>query len=109
MPATPAEVAAAVLAEFRDLAGAAPRLWAWLPAGSVAPRVSGRPPPEGQPTDTATVLAGQLLRVYGPGCLAAIEPALRRALRPDGSLPAVAVKRALAEAAALSAASPPSN
>ncbi len=96
-------LAAGPLANFADVARAAPRVWAWIDAATGALRVSGRPPASGTTTDTAAVLAHQLVLAHDMACLPGVAESLRRVQRPDGSLPAAAVLRALDDAEAVAA------
>lgn len=103
-PAGPdAALAAGSLANFADVARAAPRVWAWVDPAAGVVRVSGRPPASGQTTDTAAVLTHQLVLAHGMACLPGVAESLRLVLRRDGSLPAAAVLRALDDAEAVAA------
>jgi hypothetical protein len=96
-------LAAGSLANFADVARAAPRVWAWVEPASGVLRVSGRPPASGAATDTAAVLTHQLVLAHGMACLPGVAESLRLTLRRDGSLPASAVLRALEDAEAVAA------
>lgn len=87
---------AAALAQFAEVARAAPRVWAWWPATGGPLRVSGRPPPDGRRADTVAVLVELLQQHRGAaGVDPAVLAALRRAQRADGSLAAPVLLRAL--------------
>lgn len=96
-------LAAGTLANFAHVARAAPRVWAWVEPASGVLRVSGRPPRDERVTDTAAVLTHQLVLAHGMACLPGVAESLRLTLRRDGSLPASAVLRALADAEAVAA------
>jgi hypothetical protein len=87
--------ARAALAQLADVARAAPRVWAWRPAGDGVLRASGRPPHDGRAVDTAAAVIGLLQHTHPEACTPAVQATLRRAARHDGSLATAVLLRTL--------------